>query len=436
MSTHCSAAITGIVLLALVGGVPARSTAAGVSTFRLLGSYGIETFGYEDASNADRLWFEQIGRLSLYRMGTRWSLHGTVSHLSCFDDDFCGSGRGRFLKGFLRYGGLDSRVDVRAGRFFLYRGVAVGVFDGADLVLRSGRGLRLGLFAGLAGPRSREFEFEEPDEAFSFGAELRQVLHRRLASAVHDFGLSYVRQQRGEGVTRHLVGVTTQSRWGRSFTLLNVVHLRPQGDPFRKAVSRARYRSADWGMLAEAGVLKPIRNEYSWFGDFEMPAVQRYRLGLDRYFGAGRWAAGFEGALLAAESETGFRGGPVITSPWGRAGYRFSGGGQSQVSGPWISLRATPGRGLTLHVYGSVMSYEWDALDLDSGDIVTARAGASYTPPQVPALTIHGEFQVYRTPQFEQDRRALAGLTWRFDTAGGARAGGARSGGTSPGGAR
>jgi hypothetical protein len=407
-----------------VAALPAASalpSAGGSPSFRLLGSYGLETYGYEDAANADHLWFEQIGRVSLYRLGTRWSLHGTVSHLSCFDDDFCGSGRGRFLKGFLRYGGLDSRVDVRAGRFFLYRGVAVGVFDGADLLLRPGRSLRLGLFAGLAGPRSREFEFEVANEAFSFGAELRHTPRRRFLAAVHDFGLSYVRQQREEGVTRHLVGISTKSRWGRSFTLLNVAHLRPRGDALRKIVSRARYRSADWGLLAEAGVLKPLRNEATWFGDFDVPPSHRFRLGLDRFLGDGHWAVGIEGALLAAGGESGFRGGPVITTPWGRAGYRISSGGQAQVSGPWVSLRTNLGRGLTLHAYGSIMDYEWDAFELDSGDIVAVRAGANYTPPQYTAVTIHGEFQVFRTPQFEQDRRALAGITWRFDTAGGAR---------------
>jgi hypothetical protein len=401
-------------------GPPAGRPISGSPPFRFLGSYGLEAFGYEDAARADHLALEQTGRLSLYGPGERWSLHGTVSHLSRFDDDFSGEGRGRLLKGFLRHGGLRSRTDVRAGRFFLHRGVMVGVFDGVDLLLRSRR-LRVGLFAGLAGPRSREFELEEPDEAFSVGAELRYAPRRRFFSAVHDIDLTYVRQRREEGVTRHLVGVGTRSRWGRSLTLLNVAHFRPRGDLLRKVVSRARYRSADWGVLAEVGALKPSRNEYTWFSEFDVPSSHRVRAGLDRYLGAGGWAAGFDGVVLEAGGETGFRGGPALTSPWGRIGYRFSGGGHSRVAGPWASLRATPGRGFTVHAYGSVMSTEWDAFELDSGDIVTVRVGTRYTPPHYPALTVHGEFQVYRTPQFDQDRRARAGVTWRFDSAGASR---------------
>lgn len=407
-----SIALAAAALLAAgLAGSPPASAAV-----RLTGSAGALAYGYQDAGGGDHLWLYPTLRLSAYHLGGGWSLHVSGAYLGDNADNFSRSGQGRLYKGVLRYGDLGSPLTLRAGRFFRYRGVTLGVIDGLEAAWRLNGRWKVTGFAGLLGPLNRRFELEDPGEAFSYGGEVQwspvafPFLHRSR------FALSYVRQERGEGATRHLVGLNSYHRVGAAWTWFNALHLRPTEAPLRKFLSRLRYRTEAWSGTAEFGILAPNSADFSWFSDFNIATSTRVRFALERYVVPKRWAVGVEGAILTAEGKSGYRVGPALTLPWGQAGYRFSGGDQAVSSGPWANLRLRPLRGVELYAFGAMVSYEWDAMDLESEDLVMLHAGARYRPAGVSPLELHGEFQVYRTPQLDQDRRALGGLTWRFDT--------------------
>lgn len=402
------------VLVALLVAVPASPSLAAV---RVMGSVGVEAYGYQDVLEEEHVWLHQRTRLAVVQVNGPLSFRFSGGYLGDSADDFGDSGRFRFLEGNVQYGGLASRFGARIGRFFRYRGVALGVVDGAEISWSPGSRWQLGAFGGLGGPRSREFELEDTDQSLSFGGELRWSPERFPVFRSSSFMLSYGHQEREEGTTRDLVSLTTYHRVGSAWTWFNTLHARPTDNLLRKFITRLRLRTAAWNTQAEVGVLKPNAADLSWFSGFaDIGSTIRVRLGLDRYVVPRRWAGGVEAAILNAGGKSGFRGGPVLTSPWGQVGYRFSSGDHALTSGPWVSLRLAAGEGVDLYARGAVVSYEWDALDVEADDLTMMQVGIRYRPPFLNGVLVRGEVQMYETPQLEEDLRAVGGLTWHFDT--------------------
>lgn len=413
MRQGCERTMVLLFAAMLLMGMMTSPAHAGV---RLLGSVGANAYSYNDAVNTNHLWVQQSTRFSLYQTGGALSLHFSGGYLGDNADDFSNSGEARFYKGYLQYGALGSRVSARAGRFFLYDGVALGVVDGVDAGYRVTRQIGVKVFAGLMGPMNRRFEFEDPAKAFSFGGRIDFTPTNCRIADKGRMAFSFTSQQRETGATRQLVGLSTYHTWMSGTSWFNTVHLRPSGTALRKWMSRARYMAGPWRTMGEFGIFTPNVAEDSWFNGFSTSTNIRVRFAADRMLVEEKWGAGLEGAYLTSGGKGGYRGGPVVTTPVGQVGYRMSGGDQAISSGPWMSLRYSPMHGMEVYAFGSIVSYEWDAFDIETEELTMVHAGLRYTPEQYSSLTLSAEYQVYQTPQFDNDRRGLGGLTWRFDT--------------------
>ncbi len=390
---------------------------AGDAGVRVLGSAGVQSYGYQDAANVDHLWLIPSLSLSAVQAGGPWSFHTSANYLGDNSDDFSTSGQMRLLKGYVEYGRLGQPLQVKAGRFFLARGVALGVFDGADVSYAAAPRVRVSGFAGMIGPLNRQFEIEAPSEALSFGGEVRINPKKCLLPARGTVALSFVRTHRAEGVIRDLIGLQTYHRFNtRPISWMNTFQFRPTASPFRKWISRARYGTESVNAMAELGVIGFDAAGYSWFSDFETPIRIRTRFAADYYFVPEAWAGGFEAQVLLSGGKNGFRGGPVISSPWGQVGYRLSGGDLGTSSGPWASVRYAPTNGFELYAYAAQVSYAWDAFDIESDDLTSLLYGGRWTPGFAPSLTASVQVQVYTSPELSYDQRVLGGLSWRFDT--------------------
>lgn len=399
------------VLLAVVL-ITAASASAQV---RVLGSVGAQMYAHEDIESENHIWLLQTTRASVYLTGTPWSVHASGGYVGDWHDDFSESGEGRFYKGYVQYGGLGQALNVRAGRFFLYRGVALGVFDGADVSYRVNPRTRVALFGGLMGPYNRQFEFSDPAKATAFGAEVAYTPANCLIAEKGTIKLSYARQNREDETFRHLIGLQTHHRFSRALSWFNTIHLRPGGDLLRKWISRARYVDHTWNGMVEFGVLRPEVPTFSWFSDFDMGTGYRVRTAVTRE--VNDWMGiGVEAQVLMRAAEFGFRGGPMIAGDWGQIGYRVSGGEHAITNGPWASLRYSPMQGVELYAHGAMVSYEWDAFDIASEDLTMVFVGTRYTPSFMESVSARLEYQLYQTPQLDQDARVLAGLAWNFDT--------------------
>jgi hypothetical protein len=266
------------------------------------------------------------------------------------------------------------------------------------------------------GPLTRKFEFEDFEGAFSAGGEVMYTTDKVPYLDRSSFAVSYVQQKREDLEIRNLLGLTTNHRVGRMWKWQNRVDFRLSGNMLSKFLTRLRYHCEYWNGLVEAKIAYPDVEAYSWFSEFTQGNYQRFRLAIHRLKIAGQFGVGVEGGMMMTEGGSGIFGGPVITSPWGQIGFRINSGDYSESSSPWFNVRYQVMRGLDVYGFGSMTTYEWDAFDIESEDLMAMNVGAKYSPAFYPALSISGEFQYYRTPQLEQDRRAIGGIVWRFDT--------------------
>lgn len=417
MAKYCRLTLKTLLILCILSGFMLPD--AGWAEHRIRGAIGIRGYGYVDADKNDHLWILQSTRISAYMPERTMSVHVSADWIGDREDDFGESARFRFLNGYLNYGQVHSAFKAKLGRFFLTRGVAVGTLDGIDLSQRLSSRVEVGLFAGMMGPITREFEFEKPEDAFSFGSELKINPRNCPLFDRSQLSLSYTRQTRGGEVVRQRVGLAIIGKRGNNWKFSGYLQARPERSILRRAIARARYSTESCMRYIELGILKPDIEDYSWFKDFEMDAYYRVKFGFRKMKVGGKWSCGLNATALLKGEETGVRLGPVITSPWGSAGYNQSMGTLSKSSGPWVALRYSIINGLEVSADWSLINYEWDAFEIKSDELTTFNTGCRYSPAFLPQMTISGEYQVYKTPQFNQDRRGLLGIKWRFDTAGG-----------------
>ncbi len=384
------------------------------STMRVRGAIGVDSYGYNDENNENHLWLLQKMRVSVYNSSNPLSFHFSGGYLGDNQDDFSASGSGRFLKGYLQYGKLTDVNKIKLGRFFLHRGVAVGVLDGIDVERRINSYMKLALFAGLTGPTSREFELEDPADAFSAGGELRLTKKNLWRLNATSLALSYTRQARNGELYRHRIGINGFGRINQQMNLYASVHLRPAGNLLRKAIGRFRYTSSEWNGMVEAGFISTDVADYSWFSSFEETSYSRVRASFYRYLIPNSWGGGLDATYLMT-GKSGFKIGPVVTTPHGQIGYRISVGDHAVSDGPWFNVQFTPCTGVETYAFGSMTTYEWEAFDITSDDLLAFHTGVKYTPPFRNDITISCEYQLYQTPQFTSDRSVMGGITWNFD---------------------
>lgn len=414
-------------LFALVFLISLTSQVKG-SEYRVRGSLGFQAYGYEDieysgqqnqqvnTDEVDHLWIFQSTRFSIYKTSSSLSIHFSGGYIGDNQDDFSHSGQGRLLKGYIQYGGIGSKHQARLGRFFLYKGVAIGTLDGAEMESAVGKNYKVSLFAGLLGPLNRGFEFEDASGAFSAGGELKWLPGDLWEFRNTSLALSYARLTRNEEEIRHRIGLNAYGRYDKHTSLMAIMQFRPSGNVFRKMLLRLNHFTPELKGMLEAGVFTPDVAEYSWFSSFEFPAMMRVRFALDKFIVLQKWAVGLDGAVIMNEDGTGTRLGPVVTTPYGQLGYRLYAGDQANSTGPWISLRYTPLTGLETYAYGAYTSYEWDAFDIEAEELISFSGGLRFTPERLDDFTLSAEYQVYRTPEVTSDRRMMGGIEWRFDT--------------------
>jgi hypothetical protein len=401
------------VMIALLIGAFAFPAAAAL---RVMGKVDARAHGSQDLLDEAHVWLQPRLDVKVVQQGGPLSVNVIADYIADTGDESSDNGRFRYLRGLIQYGTITSPVTARVGRFFRYDGVSVGVIDGFDVAWRFAKGWRIAVVGGLLGPRSREFEFEDVDQSATFGGELKWTPRSVPLLGPSSLVLSFARQERQPGITRNLVGFSTRHRLNQSMTWFNVLHVRPTDAPLRKFITRLRMQNSWWRGTAEIGVIDPNVPGYSWFSSFGEGSSLRFRLAIDRHIEANRWAGGIEGVVLSGGGKNGFRGGPVVSTPCGQVGYRISSGDQALGAGPWASLIADPYAGVHLYAYGALLSYEWEAFEIQSDELATARGGVRYTPWFEKALEITAELQVYRTPQVEYDWRSHVGVSWRFDT--------------------
>ena len=243
---------------------------ASATDYRLRGSIGGKAYGYQDEVNQHHVWLVESTNASLYKTNSPWSLHfsgGWVGDYE-YNEGLAEDDQYRFTRGYLRYGDLGSSVQANLGRFFLVRGPAVGVLDGVDVNYRFKHGINLALFAGVWGPLTRDFEFEDPDQSMAFGGEMGWMGRDVLFARKTHITLSYANIERDGDVLRHRIGLQTMHRFSNEITWYNLARFRVEGSPLRRFTTRLRMSEDMCSRLVEFAAISPDAPESSWFSEF------------------------------------------------------------------------------------------------------------------------------------------------------------------------
>jgi hypothetical protein len=403
----------GFLIIVSVGSLLVGSfTAQAVQLRGTLASLGR---GYQDDDKESHFDLAQSLRFRAGDLGVDGlSLGAYLQYYGDEKDDFSNSGISRLYHAYLKYQRADVPVNARLGRFFLFRGVAVGVLDGVEAGYRFKPGWRLTAFAGMQGPLSREWETETPSDAPWFGIELRGKLPkiRGIQSA---FNLSYTRQERESDLLRHLTGLSVLLKFNRRLSSLNVIHVDLANSSLRKALTRWRYTSDKFQFCIEGGVLQPYVNPYSYFSGFESEnTLLRLRNTVEYHLVPRKWGAGLS-TLYFATSESGFRTGPYLIFPFGRLGYHFASGNQPTNNVFWGYVNASPYPFLDLYGYAATMEYEWEEMAVSAQNTTTLNAGFRIRPPFLKRAEFGLEWQNYQTPQYDAYRRVILKFAYNFD---------------------
>ncbi len=390
--------------------IAANCFATGVrGTFITLGK------GYQDLAQDDHFILAPGLRLHVNRIGGgSLSFHTYVQYYGDTADDFGDSGTFRFYHGYLKYQNPNTPVNGRIGRFFLFRGVALGVLDGGEVTFRIANGFEVTGFGGIQGPLSREFEFDEGEEDAMYGGEIRWRPRSFPFGTRTVIAASYTHQERFGEDTRDLAGLTYSFRLGNRWRVLNVAQIRMASSPLRKVLSRWQYYSDQWHLRMEASVLKPAVSAESWFEDFQHGTMMRGRAALEHYFESRKWGLGIS-ALVFGSEEMGFQGGPVLIFPYGRFGYNTSSGEQARNNVWWGYARVSPVSHVDLFAYVAGSEFEWEAFDITPQKTTMMNIGTEVRPSFLKRTEWKLEWQNYTTPQLDADRRILISFRWNFD---------------------
>ena len=371
--------------------------------------------GYQDLEQNDHFIVAQGLRFHCENIGSdALSFHGYLQYYGDTSSDPTVTGTMRVYHGYLNYERTATPLRFKAGRFFLFRGVAIGVLDGAEVSYRLNRQWELTGFGGYQGPLNREWEFAHASESPMYGGEIRwqpnipNVIKHPVVS------LSYTQQDRDQETIRQLMGVSLRFRLLEHWQVLNVLHLRMSGNPFRRALTRWHYTDEQWQIRTEAAYVVPNVADYSWFSNFEGGGYFRLRAAVEHYFTPRKWGLGIS-TLMYGSDEYGLQLGPVLIFPYGRAGYHFSSGNQAHNNTWWGFFRISPVSYLDLYTYAAIMEFEWQDMAIDAQETTMMNAGFAFRPPFLNRTEWKLECQNYQTPQLDADRRIIASFRWNFE---------------------
>lgn len=370
--------------------------------------------GYQDLEQNDHFILAQGLRFHVQDLASQsLSFHGYLQYYGDTSRDVSGSGTLRFYHGYFQYEDAAKPVSFRAGRFFLFRGVALGVLDGGELSYKLNRQWEVTGFGGVQGNLNREWDFANADKSPSYGGEIR--FRPEHAPYVRQLllSLSYTHQERMSQTVRELVGLSFSFRVGSHWRALNVVHLRLSASPLRKVLTRWNYAGDRWQHNLEAGIISPDVAAYSWFGDFAVAPILRLRGTAEYDFVPHLWGVGLS-ALVFGNNKLGFRGGPMLVFPYGRVGYHHSWGDQSHQNVLWGYAKVRPVAYVDLYGYAAQIEYQWDAFDVSSQETTMYNVGTAIRPPFLKTTEWRAEWQNYKTPQLSADRRFILGFQWNF----------------------
>ena len=309
---------------------------------------------------------------------------------------------GRAYNMYLDWYTLKGKLNLRAGRQFLYSGVINGVVDGLLADFRD-EILRIKVIVGNAAPYDLDFQFQDAG-AIGTSVEVRP-------SQALNFNLSYYQKYRQQTEIWRQLGFSIGGRLPDSFQYSARVFQNLLTSEYQSMRFRLTYFYDLWSITAEYNKQKPQIYEDSFFSRFQIFAFTQIRSQIT--YKLGNHELGLQNLYTTYKnSETDNQLIFTLSGNWGFAGILYQDGYGGQNIGAYGDVRYDFTEKLTGRLFASVYNYQRYTVDITE-DAVAYSVGLHYKLMQ--GMLIRAEAQQSVNSYFKNSWRGLLILNWAFN---------------------
>jgi hypothetical protein len=311
----------------------------------------------------------------------------------------------RVYNAYLDFRKPGSRVAVRAGRQFMYRGVITGSMDALSVEAFPTADLNVQLIGGLMTPYDKSLDLRSWDDGGVLGAYAQYRVTPQARAAV-----SYVNQRRSGQTAWHQVGANFNGAYNKSLYYLAQVEYNIEASDYQAARARLTYLVTDWTLTGEFVSQKPRVYEDSFFNIFELEAFNQIRAGASRRLGA--YEAGLQVVhTFFAEGESGDELFGTFSAGIGTVGVVYKTGYGGDDFGVFGDVEVDLIENLSARLRSSYYSYTRRSVSFNE-DATAFAGGLKYAP--VPSVVLQAEVQESMNSAFDDDLRVLLRASYRL----------------------
>jgi hypothetical protein len=314
---------------------------------------------------------------------------------------------GRLYNAYLRLPLASGRVDVRAGRQFLYNGVINATADAVNIGVAVSDRIDLRVVGGVSAPEDRDFDVLTLKEGGVFGA----YGSARLAPQAK-LDLSYFQRTRSDELAWQLLGSALTGQLTGFLAYFVQFDYNLQTSDYQGMRYRLTYLSPRIQLSAEYQSQRPRVYEDSFFNRFELFAFNQIR-GAATYR-MGRYAVTVQDLYtLYQEGETGNQIMASLDAFWGSIGIVYQSGFGGDRFGLFGTARYEFLPGLAAKAHASYYDYQRFTASFDE-DATAYSAGLDYRPSR--SVILDAEVQQSLNSLYDDKLRGLFRFTYLFRT--------------------
>lgn len=304
---------------------------------------------------------------------------------------------------YLNWQNSNRKVQLRAGRQFLYEGVINGTVDGVMLAVKPAKKLTLKVVAGLESPFDRDLNLVGGDSS-ALGGYLSYQLPWDSK-----IDLSYFKRDRESGTVWHLVGASLTGTYRDNLYYLARVDQNLETEELQGMRYRLSYFYKQWSFSGEYSQQRPRILEDSFFRIFRQLAYKQTRAGVT--YQLNNYRFGVQYAFTDYELDQGNQVTATFGNQWGIVGVIFQEGYGGENLGVYGEARYDILPQLTVRAYSSYYQYQRQSIQIDE-EAIGLSGGLTWRP--LKDLMLRAEVQESINEYYENDVRGLFRLRYAF----------------------
>lgn len=372
---------------------------------RLDGHLYSMVYGLEN-SQSDQQWD--------YFQGFNFRLHPGPSSNVSFKTHFLLTRRGdpadwneRVYNAYLDWKNVAGKINIRAGRQFVYRGVITGSLDAISVEAQATRNLNVQLIGGVGVPWDRSLDFQDWDDAGVLGA---YAVYR--APNGPRVNVSYVQRQGGGETVWQQVGTAVAGVLAKKVYYQAQLEYNLKASTYQGMRYRLTYQPEHFSISGEFTSQKPRIYEDSFFNIFQLVAFNQVRLGAS--YRTAKYQVGVRLVhTIYDEDETADEIFVTADHRIGSVGIVFKTGYGGENFGVFGDIEYDLFDKLSARLSSSYYSYERRSIAFDE-NATAFSAGFRYRP--VEAVLIQLDLQESMNRKYDNDLRVLFRISYFFNS--------------------